>query len=672
MSLPDVRGAMEVYIGRIQGLEIQHPSDQLRVRCGIVVDDFEVWQETPWDPEPRELANRSFFAPCGPSDVPPQRGVADGRPSVVQAEMPVREADGSFTNDPPVEVSTPKSMLEVHFSQAAMLRKGSSVISIGTRRSSRRFTVAADSSTCRVLFEVQSRSTLGWRHDRPKANKQAQAHHAPSDPNVAPQTPARTPDPSPSGLRTVHSMIVPQPGASDPSVVTLYKGGKDISIHQLMRDTAPLQVSIPGSAVDARRLAGSPKRRSLTNIAPDIDFFTTVTYMKGLSQKTGVCAPRTTCVAERGPDALPLSDIYSIYCWEWGFKPNRKVISVLEGEGNGLPIRGGREPEEDDGRVPTSPGGGSPQRSFAEESNPYIAGCAVVESLDLRGTYLGDIGCLPLMATLRHFTTLRHADLRDNGIALQGMAALKEALQPHRHLHTLDLRGNKMYDMSGGVLKETLAVNRAAVEVLWDAENLSESVHNKIQLQVAANVLLAHRKSGMRYGLPLPETYTSALEGIWGQLVAPPYVDPPEAMVSARLERFMRHIDRSFAEYRNPGLAAVFRPRIDTLNAKKKIVATSDITLKTSFYSALLIGISALLPAAGPDAYPIVERDALSRLGALYRAFGVRDFHMTELIDASAPALEAAGIPLTPTGKLAWQSALAVICTSLMPSIYPL
>ena len=430
----------------------------------------------------------------------------------------------------------------------------------------------------------------------------------------------------------------------DTTVVTLYSGEHTQALAKLAADTEPVHTSILAHCVASpRRIAGSPKRRSLTNNANAVDVLASIRLGCGCEGRSGQCSPRSVLLSGV---SMPLGDLYGMYCAGLGVKENAAVLGMLEAGGWWA----------EDGELAE----GSKNHSFG-----------VLEVLDLQGTYLGVAGCVPLLATLQHFGSLRILDLRGCGLTGESVTALQTALRCHPHLHTLHLTGNKIFEVGAEKVRHILAFNRGVIEMTLDTSGVSAVLLNKIRSQLSANAVYAQTRPGLVTSLPLPKPFLKELEQIWGALVAPPYVSPAAAMISVRFERFMHGVDHSFARYCNPGLRSLFKPRVDVLPTKQKIVSTGGVTFSVSFYSALLIGVSAILAPDARDAYETAEREALSRLGALYRAFGVRDFHLTEMIQGSVAALKGAGIEVSEAGRNAWTSALSIISASLVPSAYP-
>ena len=640
--LGDRFGAIEVYVSRVQGLALETHSDRLRLAFSIRGADGADEQVTPWTTELSELAGTSFYFPY--------------RAPALPASEPDAEAAGEEGSG-----SGGRSSAE---DESADEEDDDEYRAVGGRpRSDMAFTLAVQSQSMQAAEEPR-----GPRPPDPLC---------PASPGLS----RRRSEVEALSLarRRSRAEEAHRAQARTARVTLLYEGGHAFDAARVVQDTSPLQLSVSGQGMAARRLSLSPKRRSLTSVAPEVAFLTTVSYHRSILHTT---------------EHIPLPAAYRLYCKEWGLRPNKVALEALGKSSPGLPppsavasaaasplaAAAAADADADDDAADDDvfcggggSGGGGGDASPRTGEGGYSEQTRVLEALDLSGTYLGDRGMLAFLATLRHFSTLRSLNLQSNGLGVAAVTALREALQPHKHLHFLGLKDNsKMFEASGDLLRQLLSSHSTIVAATWDEGNMSACTSNKIRLQLAANTLASQRRLGITYSLPLPELHKEVLRGLWSELVEPPYVSPVEAMVSPKLEMFMRCIDAAFEDYQNPGLRAVFRPRVDTLPTKHKIVATNDMTLSTSFYSALFIGMAAVLAEKPVEAFEQVTNDALSRLGSLYTAFGVRPYHMTELIQHSVPALERCGITVTPTGKVAWQSALAIIGTALLPSAYPL
>eukprot|EP01064_Diplonema_japonicum_P039282 TRINITY_DN9806_c1_g1_i1.p1 TRINITY_DN9806_c1_g1~~TRINITY_DN9806_c1_g1_i1.p1 ORF type:complete len:396 (+),score=80.79 TRINITY_DN9806_c1_g1_i1:49-1236(+) len=288
------------------------------------------------------------------------------------------------------------------------------------------------------------------------------------------------------------------------------------------------------------------------------------------------------------------------------------------------------------------------------------------EYLNFSSNVLGPKGCVALVSTLRYFFNMRIVNLTGVGLDSEGCIAARRLWKRLARLHTIIVDKNGIYEIGGDALLQLARQNQKITTLSTSDTGITDYLSARIAKQLNVNDTgTAPIEQVLFQGYQ--DIDIKLLEGVWVGLVKPPFCDPKSANISSRFEILMRDVDAAMSCYKNKGLQVLFHPHLDDLPAAGSITTTNDITFKTCFYSALCIGITALITETWPTAIP-----TLSTFGDLHQAFGLRDHHLTTFLVASTSSLTSS-LDLSPQDVLAWQHGVVAICKAMIPvDGYPL
>ena len=290
-----------------------------------------------------------------------------------------------------------------------------------------------------------------------------------------------------------------------------------------------------------------------------------------------------------------------------------------------------------------------------------------IDFIDLTDVVLGnnEKSLLPLVYVLSSLRYIRilildGTDIGDIAIDLLCMMIPQTT---HPHLHTLSVSGCQCFESAGISLLRFAKSHPKLIHIRYEGNVISPYLVTRLE-----KVICMHAKDDTLIRTPgeFSSPEREILLKIWNDLIAEPYVEPKDAEIGVKFEIFMKTISNSMSEYRDSGVRAIFAAYIDKCPAKEKIATSSDISFRSSIYSALCLGIYSITnPSSDSSAVSV-----LSQLGVLFHTFGVRDFHLSLFITHSVNALKSCGISIDEETANVWKAALQLISDSLIPSKY--
>jgi Ran GTPase-activating protein (RanGAP) involved in mRNA processing and transport len=119
---------------------------------------------------------------------------------------------------------------------------------------------------------------------------------------------------------------------------------------------------------------------------------------------------------------------------------------------------------------------------------------AVMTTLNLANTSIGDEGTIVLAETLHKNQTLTHLDLTNNDISEEGAIAICGALKTNNGVHFLGLSSNKIRDEGACALASTLEVNHVLTHLELGSARLSDRGTIALGVALALNMGLQYLK----------------------------------------------------------------------------------------------------------------------------------------------------------------------------------